>query len=188
MTVSDVEALAPGLTAGEAAAMDEDAFRLFYERTARVLWSYVSRLTGSPEAADDLVQESYLRLLRCRATFESEDHRRHYLFRIATNLAHDRRHARPLLPLPEGDRAPAAGPADDALRLARRTDLRRALGRLKPRDRSMLWLAYAEGATHEEIGRMLGVRSAGVRVLLFRARWRLRRLLGGRTTERGGVQ
>ncbi|MBP1634520.1 MAG: sigM 2 [Acidobacteria bacterium] len=179
MTVSEVDTLARAMAVPAAAALDEDAFRAFYERTARGLWAYLSRTSGSAEAADDLLQESYLRLLRCGVAFESEDHRRHYLFRIATNLALDRRRRPATLPLPEHEIAPpAAGPGDPAGLLALRADVRRALGRMKPRERAMLWLAYAEGSSHEEIGRVLGVRAAGVRVLLFRAKRRLRQLLG----------
>jgi RNA polymerase sigma-70 factor (ECF subfamily) len=41
--------------------MGEDEFRSFYERTARPLWSYLSRLTGDRQKADDLLQETYYR-------------------------------------------------------------------------------------------------------------------------------
>ena len=69
--------------------MDEDAFRAFYDRTARSLWSYLARITSDPSAADDLLQESFYRFLRTRVNWESESHRRAYLFRIATNLVRD---------------------------------------------------------------------------------------------------
>jgi RNA polymerase sigma-70 factor (ECF subfamily) len=49
---------------------------------------------------------------------------------------------------------------------------------LKPREREMLWLAYAEGASHREIAGMLGMRPASIKLLLFRARRRLAALLG----------
>ena len=178
MTVSHVETLARGIVAEAAEVLDEEGFRSFYARTARPLWAYLSRTTGSPEAADDLLQESYLRLLRCGVPFEGDDHRRHYLFRIATNLAHDRRRRPVTLPLPDRETCNAGESSDPAGRLAGRADLRRALERMKPRDRELLWLAYAEGATHREIAGALGLRPAGVRVLLFRARRRLRKLLG----------
>ena len=84
MTLSDVDRLALEAENGsDALAMDEDAFRVFYEQTARGLWTYLSRATGDAEAANDLLQESYYRLLRTTTAFETEAHRRHYLFRIA---------------------------------------------------------------------------------------------------------
>jgi RNA polymerase sigma-70 factor (ECF subfamily) len=57
-------------------------------------------------------------------------------------------------------------------------DLTRAMEQLKPRERSMLWLAYAQGCSHEEIAASLGVKSASLKAMLFRARRRLRALLG----------
>src|SRR5215207_3585324 len=72
-----------------ALAMDEDAFRAFYDRTSGALWGYLSRISGDRQIADDLLQESYYRLLKSAVAFESENHRRNYLYRIATNLVRD---------------------------------------------------------------------------------------------------
>jgi len=43
----------------------------------------------------------------------------------------------------------------------------------------MLWLAYGQGASHEEIARVVGVRTGSIKPLLLRARRRLASLLGG---------
>src|SRR3979409_706132 len=71
--------------------MDEESFRTFYERTARPVWSYLTRMTGDPQLSDDLLQETYYRFLRAGRAYASEAHRRNYLFRIATNLIRDGR-------------------------------------------------------------------------------------------------
>src|SRR5579863_2951156 len=71
--------------------MDEDAFRAFYDRTARGVWAYLVRVTGDREIADDLLQEAFYRFLRAAATHQDEAHRRNSLYRIATNLARDAR-------------------------------------------------------------------------------------------------
>ena len=47
--------------------MDEQTFRAFYDRTARVLHAYLSRVSGDPQLADDLLQETYYRFLRARS-------------------------------------------------------------------------------------------------------------------------
>jgi RNA polymerase sigma-70 factor (ECF subfamily) len=183
MTFSDVDRL--GVEAGDTAgamAMDEDAFRAFYDRTARPLWAYLSRATGSRQLADDLLQECYYRLLRAQTPFEGEAHRRHYLFRIAANLVHDARRRPPReLPMPADvenraseNRLPAA--------LEARADVSRALGALRARDRDLLWFAYAQGMTHAEIADVVGVKPGSIRLMLFRARARLQALLT-RTVE-----
>ena len=47
------------------------------------------------------------------------------------------------------------------------------MARMKPRERSMLWLAYAHGYSHEEIARVLGLKTSSLKALLHRARQRL---------------
>ena len=153
--------------------MDEEAFRAFYELTARPLWVYLARTTRDSRLADDLLQEAYYRLLRVRTAFDSEEHRRHYLFRIATNLVRDH-HRRPRVEQADTE-AVATEDAHTAERATARIDLARAMAQLKPRERSLLWLAYAQGWSHEEIASTLGLKTASLKCLLHRAR---RRLLG----------
>lgn len=156
--------------------MDEDTFRRFYERTARGVWVYLTRMTGDRQLADDLLQETYYRFYRAGAAYESETHRRNALFCIATNLARDtsrrKRHAE-LVPLhdemPADDRAAAGA--------EQRTDLARAMEHLKPVQREMLWLAYGQGASHNEIAQVLGLKAGSIKLLLFRARRKLAALL-----------
>ena len=61
--------------------------------------------------------------------------------------------------------------------MVRRTDLRRAMARLRPRERALLWLAYAQEHPHAEIAVTLGVETGSVKLLLFRARRRLAQIL-----------
>ena len=156
-------------TADVALAMDEDAFRGFYDRTSGALWGYLSRISGDRQVADDLLQESYYRLLKANVAFESENHRRNYLYRIATNLVRDsHRGAKPLFDAGV-EMADVAAPESAADRESRQ-DVRRALGRLKPRERALLWLAYANGSSHAEIADVLGLKTGSIKLLLFRAR------------------
>jgi RNA polymerase sigma-70 factor (ECF subfamily) len=167
--------------------MGEEEFRAFYERTARPLWSYLSRITGDRQQADDLLQEAYYRFYRAGRTYESESHRRNSLYQIATNLVRDaaRREKRKAeVPLADEDEnatnpLPASNAPVPEQQAAIRTDLSRALKQLEPVQRELIWLAYAQGASHEEIGTILGLRAISVRTLLLRARRKLAGILTG---------
>src|SRR6266545_2504603 len=132
--------------------MDEDTFRAFYERNARGLWVYLSRVTGDRQLADDLLQETFYRFLRAGAAHDNETHRRNSVYRIATNLARDVRR-RKLARGPHtlaGDDIERVPSGQDAGAAEQSADFTGAMAQLKPRERAMLWLAYAEGASHRE--------------------------------------
>ena len=180
MTLSDTGRLDRTAEPDIALSMDEEAFSAFYDRTSRPVWAYLARITGDRHLADDLLQETYYRFLRAAASHESEAHRRHSLFQIATNLARDARRRsllRPWFGRRLVDQQEVAGSSDVAGDAERRTDVGRAMARLKPRDRSLLWLAHVEGFSHREIGDAIGVKPDSVKLLLFRARRRLAALL-----------
>jgi len=185
-TLSDVERLSALNDADRTFQMSEDAFRSFYELTSRPVWLYLARITGDRRLADDLLQEAYYRFLRTTTRFESDDHRRNYLFRIATNLAHDnRRRSRfPAVPVDEAESAVVAE-SESADQVARRLDVTRAMSQLKPRERSLLWLAYAQGASHEEIAATMGLKRSSMKTLLFRARRHLMAALGSTPAKAG---
>jgi RNA polymerase sigma-70 factor, ECF subfamily len=186
LTYSELDRLqARALETDESLQMDQDTFSGMYERTARPLWVFLWRRTGDAQIADDLLQETYYRFLKTPNVFESENHRKNYLYRIAANLAHDlhRAHIPPHTTIPD-EREPGhpASEANDIEHSERRADLNRAMAQLKPRQRDALWLAYAEGASHHEIAVALGLKTNSVKLLLFRARRKLANLLGGERT------
>jgi RNA polymerase sigma-70 factor (ECF subfamily) len=179
LTLTDMERLGAFDEAERTFQMTEEAFRSFYELTARPVRVYLARMTGEERLADDLLQETYYRFLRSRTAFENDDHRRRYLYRIATNLVHDHRR-RPHVETPvvlTPDAHPAFSDPGVAERAARRIDLQRAMSLLKPRERTMLWLAYALGWSHDEIAASIGVKSGSLKPMLHRARQRLAGLL-----------
>lgn len=169
------------------AVMDEEEFRAFYERTARPLWVYLSRITGDRQGADDILQEAYYRFYRAAARHESESHRRNSLFRIATNVVRDaQRRANGYRQVPLDDESsPRAETVSTSpmpeRQAAIRTDLERALHQLEPLQRELVWLAYAQGASHDEIAGILGLKSISIRTLLRRARMKLAAILTGET-------
>ena len=163
----------------EALHMDEEAFRGFYNRTSSMLWAYIARATNDTAGADDLLQEAYFRLLRSTTTFESEEHRKNYLFRIATNLIRDR-FRRPRIDnaqLPKHGEADIPDSGDLARETQQRSDLARAMAKLSQRERELVWLAYGQGSTHQEIAGVLGLKTGSIKPLLFRARRKLARML-----------
>lgn len=188
ITVNDLGHVTALAEAEHAFQMTEEAFRAFYNQTSRAVWMYLARMTGDSRVADDLLQETYYRFLRSTTTFANDDHRRHYLFRIATNLAHDHRR-RPQLRASASEKPnDEQRTGDHGTRVVEHIDLSRAMERLKPRDRTLLWLAYAQGFSHEEIAQTLGLKAASLKALLFRARRRLASLLrGGARRTPGGT-
>lgn len=165
--------------AGSRLSMDEASFRPFYERSAPRLFAYLLRISGDRGLAEDLLQESFCRLLAGKLPAMDEDSQQRYLFRIATNLMRDRWRRHSESQLPENFPEPAAASPQPERQLA----LRQAFRQLKVRERELLWLAYVEGSNHKEIAEATGVRPASVRPLLFRARRRLANLIRGVTSS-----
>jgi len=152
--------------------MDEPEFEAFYRVTADRLRTYLYRVCGDRRLAEDLAQEAYYRFLRSGFSGSKEEENARYLFKIGGNLLKDHWTDEKKITAVSIDEPAANSPAD-------RLDIHNALGALKRPERQMLWLAYAEGYSHSEIAGVLGVKPASVKVLLFRAKARLLRLLQG---------
>jgi RNA polymerase sigma-70 factor (ECF subfamily) len=153
------------------------AFRAFYEQSAPALRSYLRFSCRNASLADDLLQETYLRLLRVELPPLNEPALRSYLYKAARSVMLDHyRRTRRETQGPDDDwldQVPAMeppGPAADILPL---------LDRLKARDSQLLWLAYVEGFSHREIAAVTGIHEKSVRVLLLRARERMMEILKG---------
>ena len=179
------ESTIPNVLAGEgqslaagapAATMDNEQFAGFYARSARSLWAYLARVSRDRMLADDLTQESYVRFLCASHPADGEVAARRYLFRIATNLLRDhwrRPQSSSIDDMPEELFTARCGQGQaDSLAM-----LGPAMAQMRPRDRQLLWLAYAEGYSHHEIAEVTGLASASIRLLLFRARRKMARLL-----------
>jgi RNA polymerase sigma-70 factor (ECF subfamily) len=156
------------------AGLDEAAFSTFYARTARGLWSYIYRVTGNGADADEICQEAFLRLLRAGPDPSDDERCRRFVYRVAGNLIIDRWRstARDRRAKEDIQRTSPVSPITDSPE-----DVIRTFEKLSARDRALLWLAYVEEQSHHEIAASLGVGRGSVKVLLFRARRRLRHLL-----------
>lgn len=194
MPSMSLESLLPSLFSGEAfrapalivelppdALMGNEAFAGFYSRSARPLWAYLARVSADPALADDLMQESFVRFLCATRPDDGEVAARRYLFRIATNLLRDhwrRPVASSIEELPEE----IFSNPDRTAQADSQAVLGPALAQMRPRDRQILWLAHAEGYSHLEIAQITGLGSASIRLLLFRARRKIARILVGQAS------
>lgn len=159
--------------------VSREAFRIFYDRTSRPLWAYLLRVSGRRDVADDLLQESFCRFLAAELPEMDAAESRSYLYKIATNLLHDRWRRR------ESTEIVPANTQSHEDNPETRADVRRAMDRLKPRERQLLWLAHVEGFDHKEIAQLMGLKVASIRVLLFRARRELAGILRKRSPVGG---
>ncbi len=175
------EALVRAARAGDALA-----FQALYQRYARRLYAFFLGYTGDPGQAEELVNDTFVRVWRALPNYHEEGHFRAWLFRIARNIAtdaHRRRRRRPVeVPLDEADRDPAlaVSPADADPRLA---DIEAALQTLPPDYRLVLLLRFIEGLSAAEVARIMDRSPEAVRVLQYRALRALRGRLPSSGTE-----
>ncbi len=162
----------------------ERSFREFYERTHDSLRAFVYRVVGDRSGTDDIVQESYVRMLVSAKERYNTPQLRAFLFRIATNLIHDygrqlQKEKRDSRVDPDGTPA-VVSTENNALS----SQFAQAFGQLSEQQRALLWLAYVEGYEYRQIAAMLNIGEGRVRVLMFRARNRLVELLKATGVER----
>ena len=168
--------------------LSDTAFSELYRRNSRPLWTYVYRVTGNAADSDDIVQEAFCRLLRAEVANLGGEELRRYLFRVAGNLLVDRwrrsarergwlERIRHMSIQASAHIHTAASGAEE--------EVPRIFAALKPRDRALLWLAYVEEHDHRQIAEALRVGPASVKVLLSRARARLRDLLNATAPPAG---
>jgi RNA polymerase sigma-70 factor (ECF subfamily) len=162
-------------------AGDGAAFDALFARWSAPLLRYVERVVRDPGAAEELVQEVFLRVYRARERYEPDARFSTWLFTIATRLAwNELRRPRRRSPHEalEGDEEmgplplAAEQPAVDEVADARRTGavVERALARLPERQRAALWLASVEGLSYAEVAATLETTEKSVKALVHRAR------------------
>ena len=163
---------------GDAAAFDE-----LTERHLDAAYGLAFALLGSPDDAEDCVQDSFIRALERLDQCRTPERFRAWLLRIVRNQALNMRRrgrVRAAVPLEEGlslvsDRE---DPERDAERGRLRERLAGALALLTEGQRTVVVLHDLEGWRHAEIARFLNIRTGASRALLFKARQTLRKVLG----------
>lgn len=156
---------------------DVEGFEQFYAATAGSIRAYLLRHCGDRSSIDDLFQTTYSKFLASRmAKTPHAVEAKAYLYRIASNVIAD--HGRALQRAARFEasvtKRPARLPSTAALE---NIELREALANLSRREQQLLWLVYAEGFSHREVAHIMKLSQASVRVLTFRARKKLKRIL-----------
>lgn len=162
-------------------AGDGQAFDALFARHAGPVHGYLTRLTGSRTAADDLTQATFLSLVRARGRFARDARFKPWLYAIATNAARDwhRRHQRPEDLTGDGElpRSVAAedgaAPRDVGLERA----VQAALAQLPESLRLPILLHRFEGMSFAEVAEAMGLTETAVKVRAHRGYERLRGLL-----------
>ncbi len=158
---------------------DEVELATIYEERRGELLAFLVGMTRDPSVAEDLLQETFLRLVREARAGRMPEQVRPWLYRTAANAAIDRgrRGASLARLLPRLlDRSDPPRPESEFLRSERDAELRAALGRLAPDRRAALLLA-ARGFSGTEVAGLIGRTDGATRTLLCRARLELRGIL-----------
>ncbi|HAS09442.1 MAG TPA: hypothetical protein DCS55_02815 [Acidimicrobiaceae bacterium] len=162
-------------------AGDADAFRRIVERHHRSLYANALRRLGDPVAAEDAVQDAFLRAFRNLERFDGDYHLDAWLHRIVTNTCHDigRRRGRDTRLF---DRACTeveveAAPADEAMDAMPREQIAEALDALPESYREVLMLRFVDELPYAEVAEKAGISEQNARARVSRGRTMLKRML-----------
>lgn len=158
------------------------AFEQLLARYERPVYSYISRLVREARDAEDLTQETFLKVYRAFRTYNPEKRFSTWLFTIATRTVYDwlrkkRRAPHPVALDEEEGSVETLEPSVPYNLIEDLLDLERALDHLKPIQKTVLLLFYREDFTYEEIAAALKMPTNTVKTHLHRAKCALRTYL-----------
>lgn len=167
---------------------DAHAFGEVYDALAPKLHGYLLRVSKNPAVAEDLIQQTFLRIHDARGRFTKGSDVEPWAFAIARRLFLDWQRRTKAIMLPPGevdmDALPGAEPDAHAMlhgqELSER--LRRALGGLAPQQREVFLLLREHGLTMAQAAEVLGTTVAAIKQRSFRAHERLRRVFDDEDT------
>jgi len=173
------------LLVDRARAGDAEAFRALVERYSARVFRIAWRILGDEAAAEDAVQETFLRAYRSLARFDARSQFGTWLHRIAANTAveilrkHQHQRLRHERIGEETGEASSADPGPDRRILSQEVEraVRGALAGLSPMERAAFVLRHFEGRSIAEICGALGLRESAGKQAIFRAVQKLRRSL-----------
>ena len=156
---------------------DEEAFRVLVERHSRSIYRLAYRMTGRPEDAEDVVQETFVRAYRQLSRFEARSNFATWLYRIGFNCAIDYMRARPhresaeshetLERLTPGSDAPSIDDLVYAGEIG--TRVQEALNALSTQERAAFLMRHYHGCSIEEICTALDLKTNAAKHSIFRA-------------------
>lgn len=150
------------------------AFRALYDRHHRQVYALGFRTCGNAADAEEVVQKTFLRVLRGLPGFRGEGDLAGWIHRIALRVALTEVASRRSDTSLEGTAEPEA-PADPGKRLEQADLLEHHLTTLEPRERALLHLRCGEGRSYEEIAALMEMPVGTAKTLIFRAKALLRR-------------
>ncbi len=168
----------PDILIARARSGDLDALEALYRAFETPVYNLALRVLRSPEDAEDVLQETFLEVVRSIGQYRGEGHLWGWIRQIAASKALmriRRNQVRETEALHEESAAARGGSETGAV--PARIDLERAFERLSAMSRAVVWLHDVEGYTHEEIAELMGKTVSFSKSQLARAHARLRRML-----------
>jgi RNA polymerase sigma-70 factor (ECF subfamily) len=165
-------------------AGDMEAFTILYREQSPRIFALTRRMGGSAQDGEDLLQEVFLQAYRKLDSFKGDASIGTWLYRLALNLCLDHVRSRRARMDKVTDTLDADNTSDPIARRdtpIARLDLERAIEQLPDGCREAFVLHDVEGFDHKEVGRLLGIAEGTSKSQVFKARLKLRAILGGRT-------
>lgn len=165
---------------------NDGAFRILVERWEGVVFAFLLRMLGSREEAQDLTQETFMRMIGAAPRYRPDGRFQSWLLRIAGNQARSRLRRRKVIRWLSFDLLPTDPVSETPSALAalegdqERAMVRAAIGRLPDRQRQALILRQYHDMSYDEIAQAMDATTGSVQMLLHRAMTALRQDLGAR--------
>jgi len=166
------------------AKKDQNAFQTFFYIYKNRLYYYFYKLLENQEDAEELTMEAFFRIYRNAGTFRGESKVSSWVFGIARRvcLEHlkEKNKSIKTLELYEGDAVSEGSPINEDVEL-----VRKAIEKLAPYEREVLFLAYYEELPYEDIAKVLDIPVGTVKSRVFNAKAKLKRIIEEMSHERG---
>jgi RNA polymerase sigma-70 factor (ECF subfamily) len=168
---------------------DPEAFRALFEKYKDTVYSIALRYSGDPAAAQDIAQDTFLKLFSAIGSFRGDSNFDSWLYRMVVNSCFDqRRKTRRLTPLLDEVlsilRTPDVSVLEEVLRSEMSAQVRTVVDSLAPDHRMVVVLRYTQGLSYDEIAAILGCAPGTIASRLNRAHKVLERRLAGLAARR----